>query len=97
MGCVAQEIYCIYFHGGLILFLLSINVLLNKILILIFCLVWFWFLVFVVRWEIKGQVKGGGEIEGRRHEDCRGFILRVRKVPCRYLSAEIVNLKWGAG
>lgn len=23
--CVAQEIYCIFFHGGLILFLLSVN------------------------------------------------------------------------
>lgn len=59
------------------------------------CLVWFCFLVSVIRWEIKAQVKGGGEVEGSRHEDCRDFILRVRKMPCRYFSAEIVNLKWG--
>lgn len=100
MWCVAQEIYYIYFHGGLILFLLSINVPLNKLLILIclfVCLAWFCFLVFVIRWEIKAQVKGGGEVEEKRHEDCRGFILGVRKVSCMYLSAEIVNLKWVAG
>lgn len=50
-------------------------------------------MVFVIGWEIKAQVKGGGEVERSRHEDCRGFFLAVRKVPCKYLSAEIVNLK----
>lgn len=60
VGCVAQEIY---FHGGLILFLLSINVPLNKILILIFCLVG---LVLVFGFYYKKGNKRSGE-RGKRN------------------------------
>lgn len=41
-------------------------------------------------------MKGEGEVEESRHEGCRDFILSVRKVSYRFLSAEIVNLKWGS-
>lgn len=76
-----------FFYGGLILFILSVNVPFNRTLILIF---------FLMRQEIEAQVKGEGEVEKSRHEGCRDFIVSVKKVPYRYLSTEIVNLKWGS-
>lgn len=41
-------------------------------------------------------MKGEGEVEEGKHKGCRDAILSVWKVPGRYLSAEIVNLKWGS-
>jgi len=42
-------------------------------------------------------VKGEGEVEESKYKGCRDAVLSVRKVPDRYLSAVIVNLRWGAG
>lgn len=76
--CVALEIYCIYFHGYLILFLLSINVPLNKILILI---VWLVGLVWFFGFCYKMGNKSSGE-RGRKKEQAwklQGFYSESQK------------------